>query len=93
MLYFNRLTFLPLLSCEQRGLLLTAIIDYARDGLAPEFTDLALRIAWESLRPALDQDAIRYEEICARNRENAKKRWDEEAGHRSPPYGDVGGCS
>ncbi|MGX8693174.1 MAG: DUF6291 domain-containing protein [Clostridia bacterium] len=79
MLYFERLRFLSLLDDAQKGRLFQAILDYAENGVVPDFFDPAVHVAWEAIRPAIDQDAIRYEEICARNRENAAKRWHPDA--------------
>ena len=74
MLYFDRMTFLDRLDMTQRGELITAIIDYARDGAVPEINDPMLGMAWDVLRPVLDLDAERYEAICERNRRNGEQR-------------------
>ena len=79
MLYFDRMTFLDRLDMTQRGELITAIIDYARDGAVPEINDPMLGMAWDVLRPVLDLDAERYEAICEKRRQNAMKRWNEDA--------------
>ena len=75
MLYFDRLTFLDRLTFEQAGELFTAIIYYARDRKEPEFADKALQMAWDFLRPSLDEDRIRYEKICERNKRAIERRW------------------
>ena len=75
MLYFDRLTFLDRLTFEQAGELFTAIIYYARDKKEPEFTDKALQMAWDCLCPSLDEDRIRYEKICERNKRAIERRW------------------
>lgn len=75
MLYFDRLTFLDRLDLTQRGALLTAIIDYARDGEVPEINDPMLGMAWDMLRPVLDLDAERYEAVCEKRRQAASRRW------------------
>lgn len=83
-LYFDRVVFLDRLSDEQNGKILRAIICYARDGNDPEFNDQTLLLAWDFLRPALDEDAVKYEAKCERNRQNAVKRWHANASDRMP---------
>ena len=54
--------------------LLKAIHDYARYGLQPSLEhNLALEVLWEIIKPKLDRDAERYEEISAK-RANAGRR-------------------
>ena len=84
LLYFDRVLFLDRLSDEQNGQIFRAAIQYARDGVVPEFSDPALLIAWDFLRPALDEDAEKYLAKCERNKQNAVKRWHPNGCERMP---------
>lgn len=84
LLYFDRVVFLNRLSDEENGKLFRAIILYARDGIEPEFSDQALLMAWDFLRPALDEDAESYDAKCEKNRQNAVKRWHANGCERMP---------
>ena len=61
MLYFDIKTGVKRLSLEEKGKLLTAILDYADDGLLPDF-DGALGVAWDFIAQRVDADAARYED-------------------------------
>ena len=78
MLYFDRLTFLDQLSAEQTGTLFKAIVAYARDGVEPETADDLVKLAWEFVRPGLDQDEKRYQEVCEKRKKAIEKRWEAE---------------
>ena len=64
------------LSLEQRGKLISAIFQYSKSGILPNFgEDPAADMAFASIKSYLDRDKQRYEERCRRNKENALKRW------------------
>ncbi len=75
MLYFDLRPSLKRLSPEEKGLLFEYILDYAQFGVLPEPEGM-VGIAWDFIRPRIDRDAERYEEISERRRQAAKKRWD-----------------
>ena len=76
MLYFDRLPFLKRMDFDQCGRLFCAIMEYAQYAVVPEFGDPMLDMAWDIVRPLIDQDTERYEARCERNRQNIQKRWE-----------------
>ena len=87
MIFFDIRPTLSLLSTSEKGLMLDAILDYAEDGLEPEFTDHSLEILWSVLKQKIDSDRQRYNDKCERARENALKRWHDSCGG-IPSYAD-----
>lgn len=59
MLYFELEGPLKLLSYEEKGRLLDAIMTYGKYGVLPEF-DGMLGMAWAFVQPLLDRDGERY---------------------------------
>lgn len=57
---------------EERGRLVTAMMDYQATGEIPAFSGNE-RFLWPTLRSQLDRDIQGYEEKCAKNRENGAK--------------------
>lgn len=72
-LYLDYLELLGGYTFEERGRLVTAMLEYAATGAAPDF-DGPERYVWPSLRNQIDRDTARYEERCRKNAENARKR-------------------
>lgn len=62
-------------SDESAGKLIKAIFAYTCDGAILETSDDLLGVSFEMIKNNLDRDAQKYEETCARNSENQKKRW------------------
>lgn len=63
MLYFDRLRpVLDTLSLESVGMLLHAIVDYVQYGAEPQLDGLT-NFAFEMMRPSLDNDGERYEQV------------------------------
>lgn len=62
MLYFTIRPLLNFLSNEQRGQLLTAILDYAERGIIPDFDDPLLGMSWVSIASGIDRDGEAYNE-------------------------------
>ena len=76
MLYYELRPVLRRLSTEQCGKLLRAIMDYAQDGIAPDFgEDAALEVAWDFMAARIDADTERYYMMSQARQEAAKKRW------------------
>lgn len=59
MFYFDVRPCIKRLSCEEKGRLFEAILDYGELGTVPEF-DGVLGIAWDFIQPRLDNDSERY---------------------------------
>ena len=63
------------LTDEQAGRLFRGMLEYFVDGNEPEFSDV-LKFVFIPIRQQMDRNANKYEKRCERNKENAKKRWD-----------------
>jgi len=65
MLYFDILEPIRVLPDEDKGRLLVAILEYGKDGTAPEFEGM-LALAWGFVRPKIDRDLQEYERTVLR---------------------------
>lgn len=78
MLYFSEMrALLALMSDEERGQILMAILDYAEYGDEPYFDD-RLEAAWSLVQKILDRDAVSYREKCEKASKAVKARWEKE---------------
>ena len=71
-LYLSYRESLEPYTMEERGRLVTAMMDYQATGEMPTFSGNE-RFLWPTLRSQLDRDIQGYEEKCAKNRENGAK--------------------
>ena len=62
MIYFDILEPIKMLSDEDKGKLLVAMLEYGRDGIVPEL-DGALGIVWSFVCPLIDKDGQRYDDM------------------------------
>ena len=65
------------LSMEERGELITAILDYT-NGLEPAFSSPLIEMAFSFIKDDLDYNSSQYAKKCRQNRENIAKRWEKE---------------
>ena len=77
MLYFDLRPSLKRLSLEDKGLLFECILNYAQYGELPDLDGMP-GIAWDFIRPRIDRDAERYDEMVELKRKAARKRWDKQ---------------
>lgn len=79
MLFYDALDEYRELTAEQFGNLIRAGLVYARDGTE---TELALpeRYFFPGLKLKIDRDKSKYQEKCAKNAENIRKRWNQQRG-------------
>lgn len=68
-----------LLSEAEIGQLFLAVCNYAETGAIPNFQTNALVVCFDLMRKAIDNNAQKYAETCARNRKNIEKRWKRQA--------------
>lgn len=71
-----RLEMFPLfdeLTNEEAGEVIKAIFEYRLYAVIPEFQDRALRTAFFTIKPLIDDDRDKYRETCERNAENGRK--------------------
>lgn len=66
------------LSLEQKGVLLTALYEYA-SGEQPEITDQAVKVAFKSIRVQIEKDNKKYTDVCEKRRKAANNRWQNDA--------------
>lgn len=71
-LYTDYAEHIQLLSLEERGMLLTAIFEYVKDGTPPEFTG-ALGMAFSFIRAQLDRDMGKYNDLVEKRRAAGKR--------------------
>ena len=83
--------YLRFLSGDQTKELLMALVDYHRDGIAPEFSNPMLDMAFSVISGNIDRDQERYAEKCEKNRQNALARQEELRRLREKAYGDDSG--
>jgi hypothetical protein len=71
-LYYDYRNHLALLSDEERGRLLMALLDYAENGKEPDLAGAAL-MAFSFIRSQMDRDAAKYAETVQKRREAGKQ--------------------
>lgn len=62
MIYFDILGPIKMLSDEDKGRLLVAMLEYGKDGVMPEL-DGPLGIVWSFVYPLIDKDGQRYDDM------------------------------
>lgn len=62
MLYFDIIGPVRVLPDAEKGRLLMAMLEYGQSGVLPEF-DGMLEVAWSFVRPMIDRDGERYEDM------------------------------
>ena len=67
MLYFDILEPVRVLTNSERGKLLTAILEYGKEGKEPSFTG-KLALAWGFVRPKIDLDGARYDTVVEKRK-------------------------
>ena len=85
MLYFDVRRPLERLSKEQRGDLLTAILNFSEFGTEPNLDELT-SICFEFIRPRLERDAKNYEEKVWKRKYAVQTREAEKRGEIMPPF-------
>jgi hypothetical protein len=83
-LYSDLIHTINKLTDEQAGKLLKHILEYVNDN-NPE-SDQFTEVVFEPIKQTLKRDLQKYEGICKRNSENARKRWDATASDRIPNH-------
>lgn len=76
MLYFEEMRpIFSLLNDMERGQLLTAILDYAENGIDPALSE-RVSVAWPFVKQKIDRDAETYRKKCEKAAKAAKARWE-----------------
>ena len=70
------------LSDEQKGVLISKIFRFVKEGEETDIDDLALKISFNVIRNTINRDVEKYEKICIERTKSAKKgalkRWGKE---------------
>lgn len=80
------------LSDEQLGRLFRIMLEYQATGTEPQIDDMALSFCFDVVKYDMDENNRKYEEMCERQRDNVRKRWekrntnDTTVYHGIPPY-------
>ena len=74
-LYCDIIHTIEQLKDDDAGKLFKHVLRYVND-LNPETDDIITKIAFEPIKQQLKRDLTKYESLCSKNVENAKKRWD-----------------
>ncbi len=77
-MYHDYRQHLALLSHEEIGRLLLALLDYSDQGILPKLGGSA-NMAFSFIKAQIDRDHQKYLQKCEQNRENAAKRWEPDA--------------
>ena len=72
-LYHDNREQIELLSDEQAGRLLKALMQYSECGIVPDFSDPMLKMVFSFLASQIRRDTEKYEETCRKRSENGKK--------------------
>lgn len=66
-----------MLTDEECGKLLKAVLRYDKYGEDTFFEDRSLRLCYVRIIDCLDKNRTKYEETCRKREESAKKRWED----------------
>jgi hypothetical protein len=72
LMYLDYEEHFKLMTDEQLGQLLRAIMEYERTRQVPQL-DGMVKMAFSFIKAQLDRDREKYEEKCAKNKENGKR--------------------
>lgn len=77
--HLDNLAGFEILTNEEKGLLFTAMVEYARDGTEPTLQDRALLVIWLNLKRRMDFDFEAYSTKKKQSRTAANLRWQKTA--------------
>ena len=75
LLRMDRISQWQMLTDEQAGVLIKALLRYAETGERLATTDGMVSMAFSFMADTVDYDQAQYRHICERNAENIRKRW------------------
>ncbi|MCX4365077.1 MAG: DUF6291 domain-containing protein [Bacilli bacterium] len=77
-MYLNYEDNFKLLSDKELGILMRGIFQYVKTGKEPNFNNVGLKMAFSFIKTNIDLDAEKYKKKCEKNRDIARRRWEEE---------------
>lgn len=91
LMYHDYKQHFELLSIEERGTLITDLLEYAISKELPPYAkdqtlNRVLAMAFSIMTRQIDRDNERYEETCEKNRANANKRWSKDKDKKPDLY-------
>lgn len=78
LMYTSYLDNVEILSDEEAGQLLKAIYAFVNGDELPKL-DRVVQLTFNPIKSHLERDGEKYNEICRKNSENAKKRWNKKS--------------
>lgn len=76
LLHYDLFDTFSLLTDEELGRLLRAVFEYDTCGITPDFEDRMMAACFMRIAECLDRNNTRYEEVCRKRAESARKRWE-----------------
>ncbi len=76
LLHYDLFDTFSLLTDEELGRLLRAVFEYDTSGITPDFEDRMMTACFMRIAECLDRNNIRYEEVCQKKAESARRRWE-----------------
>lgn len=73
--YHQWAELLKKLPTDEIGNITLALIEYSESGTVPELSPIA-DMAFTAFKQTIDRDTEKWENVCKRNAENVKKRWE-----------------
>ena len=74
-LYLNSIEQWEMLSNEQSGILIKALLQYCKTGEKLETSDGMLKMAFSFLAGQIERDGLKFDETCEKRRQAINKRW------------------
>ena len=72
-IHFQHMEAIKALSIDERGKLITALMEYQFEDIYPTDLPHAVMIAWKFIEPYLNKMNEQYKATCERNRANGEK--------------------
>lgn len=77
LLYLNQKEIIDELTDQEAGIIFKAIFDYVKTKKVPKLNKM-LKLVFLQIKNNLDNDEKRYNEKCAKNKENIKRYWEKQ---------------
>lgn len=77
-LYFNAWEQWSMLTDEQAGILIKALLNYGKTGEKLETQDGMVKMAFAFISAQMDMDREKYDETCRKRKEAVRKRWEKD---------------
>ena len=75
MFYFDQCAIFRQMPMEDVYALVMATLDFAENGVVPEFKNPALTYVWSFIQLSVERDSVRYDRVVEQRRKAAERRW------------------